>query len=203
MRVGASCGIAGVVTAIMVAGCGGGSGEARFTLTDAARIVDVRPAAPGWTWPSKRAKSVSSKSTPLTSTDPLLVEFEEQTAGLVDLGDAESHWQDNDKLAHLDIAVYRSSSDAHRSLAPFDALSRGFAKRTGHVRTDADVDGLGDEAWLLRVSGSIGKEVTYHWRRGNLVVEAHLHCFGSCPPGIAAAAREWAEAIDARARTLS
>jgi hypothetical protein len=204
MMVGAACGTAGFVAAIMVTGCGGGTGEERvFTLADAARIVDVRPAAPGWTWPSKREKFVSSKSTPLTSTDPVVVEFEKETADLVDLGEAVSHWQDNDKLAHLDVGVYRSLSDAHRSLAPFNALSRRFAKRTGRVRTDEDIEGLGDEAWLLRVAGSTGDEVTYHWRRGNLVIEAHVHCFGSCPAGIAAAAREWADAIDARARALS
>jgi hypothetical protein len=132
MRVGATCGTAGFVAAIMLAGCGGGTAEEHvFTLADAARIVDVRPAAPAWTWPSKRRKSVSSKSTPLTSTDPVLVEFEKQTRDLVDLGYAVSHWQDSDKLAHLDVGIYRSSSDAHRSLAPFNALSRGFAKRTG------------------------------------------------------------------------
>jgi hypothetical protein len=80
MRVGATCGAAGFVAAIVLAGCGGGTRDERvFTLADAARIVDVRPAASGWTWPSERKKSVSSKSTPLTSTDPVLVEFEEQT----------------------------------------------------------------------------------------------------------------------------
>jgi hypothetical protein len=204
MRVRATCGTAGFVAAIMVAGCGGGAGEERgFTLADAARIVDVRPAAPGWMWPSKREKSVSSESTPPTSTDPVLVEFEKQTRDLVDLGDAVSHWQDNDKLAHVDISVYRNSSDAHRSMAPFNALSRAFGKRTGHVRTDGNVDGLGDEAWLLWVALSNGDEATFHWRRGNIVIEAHIQCFGSCPAGTVAATREWAEAIDTRASALS
>jgi hypothetical protein len=204
MRVKAACGTAGFVAAIMVAGCGAGAGEERgFTLADAARIVDVRPAAPGWTWPRTRAKSVSSDSAPPTSTDPVMVEFEKQTRDLVDLGYAVSHWQDNDKLAHLDIAVYRNSSDAHRTLAPFNTFSRGFAKRFGLAAREERIDRLGDEAWLLQAAGSTGPEVTYHWRRDNLVVETHVQCFGSCPAGIAAAVRAWADAVDARARALS
>jgi hypothetical protein len=71
------------------------------------------------------------------------------------------------------------------------------------VRTDKDIEALGDEAWILSVANSNGDEATYHWRRGNLVIEAHVQCFGSCPVGTGAAAGEWADAIDARARGLS
>ena len=42
--------------------------------------------------------------------------------------------------------------------------------------------------------------MTYHWRRGNLVGEVHIHCFGSCPSEVDAATRSWAEAIDAESR---
>ena len=56
--------------------------------------------------------------------------------------------------------------------------------------------GLGDEAWVLWVGGS-GTQVTYHWRRGNLVLEAHVHCYGSCSSDVDAAARNWADAVDA------
>jgi hypothetical protein len=42
--------------------------------------------------------------------------------------------------------------------------------------------------------------VTYHWRRGNLVGEVHIHCFGSCPTTVDEATRAWAEAIDEEAR---
>ncbi len=45
-----------------------------------------------------------------------------------------------------------------------------------------------------------GKEVTYHWRRANLVVEAHVDCFGFCPGDVDAAARAWVDAIDNPAR---
>src|SRR5215217_6621836 len=69
---------------------------------------------------------------------------------------------------------------AHELMAPFNAYSRGWGKRFGHITKDEEIDGLGDEAWLLRTE-SDGIEVTYHWRRGNLVFEAHLHCFGYCP----------------------
>ena len=50
-----------------------------------------------------------------------------------------------------------------------------------------------------------GREVTYHWRRDNLVTEVHVHCYGDCPPDVDAnvdvAARAWADAIDEQART--
>ena len=57
------------------------------------------------------------------------------------------------------------------------------------VTKDEDVDGLGDEAWVIWIVGN-GNQVTYHWRTGNLVVDAHMHCFGICPTDVDGAARE-------------
>jgi hypothetical protein len=204
MRVLVAHGPAVLVAAALVAGCGGGNQKSNvFTLDQASQIVDMRPSAPGWTWPRTREKSVTPDSSPTKSSDPLLAEFRKRTAGLVDLGEAASHWQDGDKLAHLDVGVYQSASDAHKALTPFNAFSLGWARRTGQVTSEGKIAGLGEEAWLLRVAGGTGPEVTYHWRRGNLLLEAHMHCFGLCPPNLAAAARAWAGAIDARARALS
>jgi hypothetical protein len=62
-----------------------------------------------------------------------------------------------------------SAADAHDLMAPFNAFSRGWGERSGRITKDEEIDGLGDEAWLLRTekgSGS-GTEVTYHWRRAN------------------------------------
>jgi hypothetical protein len=78
--------------------------------------------------------------------------------------------------------------------------------RGGRVTKDEEIDGLGDEAWLLWLEGGYGNvvtyhEVTYHWRRGNLVVEAHVNCFGICPNDVDAATRAWVDAIDEEART--
>jgi hypothetical protein len=52
-----------------------------------------------------------------------------------------------------------------------------------HITQGREGGRLGDEAWLLWVDGS-GKQVTYHSRRGNPFVEAHVHCLGSCPSDI-------------------
>ena len=175
-----------------------------FTVAEAGRIVDVRPDVVGWTWPKKAEKSVSSGPGTSDSTDPIFLAFRRQTAGIKDLGGAVSKLQDDDKLAHLDIGVYRSSADAHRVLAPFNALSRGYAKRFGGIVKDEEVHGLGDEAWRLWATGN-GAEVTYHWRRANLLLEAHVHCFGNCPRdfrSVDAADRAWADAIDKAARSL-
>jgi hypothetical protein len=108
----------------------------------------------------------------------------------------------SNKLAHLDVAVYGSASDAHKSMAPFDTLSRRYGARTGRVTSDGIIRGVGEDAWRLLVSGN-GPQVTYHWRRENLVVEAHVHCFGRCPADADAAARAWVDAIDAAARARS
>jgi len=128
--------------------------------------------------------------------------FRRQTANLVETGEASKEWRDNDKLARLDVGVYRSSSDAHAAFAPFNALSRAWGKRTGQITRDRKLDRLGNEAWVLWV-GCNGVQVTYHWRRDNLVFEAHVHCFGSCPSDVDSAAHAWADAIDAEARAVS
>jgi hypothetical protein len=166
-------GAAVVAVAILAAGCGGGSKA--FTLSDAKRLAGVRPAAPGWTWPSTADESRVHDSA------------------------AWSEWEDDNKLAHVAVELYRSASAAHHGMAPFNALSRRYARQGGYILGEEGVSDLGDDAWRLRIGGN-GDEVTYHWRRSNLVFEAHMHCFGACPANFAAAARAWAEAIDAQAR---
>jgi len=196
MTVAMSRGALAIVAAACVGGCGGSAEEQTFTPADATRIANVRPEMRGWTWPKNPKKHVSSGSrTEAQATDPLDVKLKRQTADIVPSGDAGNKWQDEDKLAHLSAQVFARPAKAHELMAPFNAYSRGWGKRFGRVTKDEEIEGLGDEAWLLRTESN-GTEVTYHWRRGNLVVEAHLHCFGYCPPNVDAAARAWVDAID-------
>jgi hypothetical protein len=192
------------VAAIVLGGCSGGENQEKvFTPADATRIASVRPARPGWTWPQNPEKHASSGSqTETPSTDPLDVELRKQTAEIVSLGDAANNWRDTHKLANLYVQVFASAAEAHKLMAPFNAYSRGWGERFGHITKDEEVDALGDEAWLLRTEGN-GTEVTYHWRRGNLVLEAHIQCFGLCPGDVDTAARPWVEAIDEAARAGS
>ena len=128
--------------------------------------------------------------------DPLLVEVERQLTEIDELGGAGNRWRDDDKLGNLCVNVFGSASDAHEAMAPFNAFCRGWAKkRTGLVTKDEEIGGLGDEAWILWLE-SYGYQVTYHWRRGNLVVEAHVHCSRLCPDDVDAATRAWVDAID-------
>jgi hypothetical protein len=166
-------GAAVVAVALLAAGCGGESKALK--LSDAERIAGVRPVTPGWTWPSTADESEVQGST------------------------AWSEWEDDDKLAHVDVGLYRSDSAAHDAMAAFNALSRRYARQTGYILGEERVHDLGDDAWRLRIGGN-GPEVTYHWRRRNLVLEAHMQCFRTCPADFAAAARAWAAAIDAQAR---
>jgi hypothetical protein len=187
---------------MVVGGCGGG-GERHFTAADAERIANVAPGAADWTWPGNPGKPVwSGGSTGSAPTDPILAEFRKATAGLIGVGDAVKEWEDSNKLAHLDVAVYASASDAHKVMGPFDTLSRRFGARTGRVLAAGQVAGIGDDGWRLFVSGN-GPQVTYHWRRENLVIEAHVQCFGRCPPDLDAVARAWVHRVDAAARAHS
>jgi hypothetical protein len=190
------------LAAVAAGGCGGGA-ERHFTAADAVRIANVAPGAPGWTWPRDRRKPAwtpgSAGSGP---TDPVVTSFRKATAGLVGVGDAEKEWQDSNKLAHLDVGVYGSATDAHKAMAPFDTLSHKLGARTGTVTSAGAVHGIGSDAWRLRVSGN-GPQVTYHWRRGNLVIEAHIHCFGRCPADVDAATRAWVGRVDTAARARS
>ena len=195
-------GIAVIAVATVLSGCSGGEDrEQVFARADASRIANVRPVSPGWTWPQTPDKP---RETPLTKTQasyPLLVELRKETAQLVESahGEASHTWEDENKLANLSVSVWATASDAQKFMAPFNAFSRGWGKRTGRILKDEDVDDLADEAWLLVVEGN-GRQVTYHWRRGNLTVEAHVHCFGSCSSDVEAATRTWADAIDKEAR---
>jgi len=193
-----------VVAAIVVGGCSGGEEQEQvFTPADATRIANVRPVTPGWTWPRNPEKHVSSGSpTEAKSTDPLDVELRKQTADIASVGDAANKWQDADKLANVYAQVFASAAEAHELMAPFNAYSRGWGERFGRITKDEQIDGLGDEGWFLRTEAN-GTEVTYHWRRGNLVVEAHVQCFGLCPDDVDAAARAWVDAIDETARAGS
>ena len=187
-----------ILAAVIVAGFGGGDGtEQVFGAADAARIAAVRPVGPGWVWPRIPEQGDALSGEP-DSSDPLLTALKEQTAHLVQLGEAGNTWRNEDKLGKLSVSVFGSADDAHEMMAPFNAFSRTAGERSGAVTKDERLDYLGDEAWRLRVGGS-GTQVTYHWRRGNLVVEAHVHCFGLCPIDVDAGTRAWADAIDAEA----
>jgi hypothetical protein len=192
----------GLVLVLMVvfAGCSGGGEEQEnlFTAADATRLAQVRPDMPGWDWPEnpeKKRRSSSDAVTKAAADDPLAAELQRQTADLVELGDDGNRWRDENKTANLAVGVFASASDAHEYMAPFNAFSRGWAVVAGTITKDEEIEGLGDEAWVLRVGGS-ANTVTYHWRRANLFVEAHIDCFGPCPGNVEQAAREWADAID-------
>ena len=187
-----------VLVVFVVTGCSGGKSDRVFEAEDATRVAAVRPVAADWTWPRAAAEPESDPSASKSS-DQLLVELQRRMAPLVERGDAANTWRDNDKLGNLAVGVYASGQDAHEAMAAMNEFSRGWGERNGAVTKDEQVDDLGDEAWRLWVGGS-GTQVTYHWRRGNLVVEAHVHCFGSCPSDVDAATRAWVDAIDTAAK---
>lgn len=151
--------------------------------------------------------SVRCVSAEIAARDPIYAEFRRRTAHLAGAEDDDNgsgnRWKDDDKLANLAIGVSASAADAHVAFLAFNDLSLAYGHKYGFVIKAEAVADLGDEAWRLWAGGS-GKEVTYHWRRNDLVVEVHVDCYGDrCPSNVDAATRAWADAIDEEARSGS
>jgi hypothetical protein len=199
MSVRASCLVA-LVVPLVAAGCSGAENQSQvFDAGDAARIASVRPFTPGWsTWP--RAPEQPRPPGEAAAGDPILAEYRRALAGVPDGTEESTKWEDDDKLANLTVQVFDSPESARTGLEALNGFARGYAEEYGLVTDEGAVDGLGDDAWRLAASWN-GPQVTYHWRRGNLVLEAHLHCLGVCPADLDAEGRAWADAIDAEARS--
>jgi hypothetical protein len=200
-----TCGIALVVVAIM-AGCGGSSDPRGVADEDVVkRAATVPPTTPGWNWPKARTSSSpytkDKGGDPPPTNDPLAAKLYRQLRGLDMIGSAASRWEDKSKLAHLVVERFASPADAHSAMRPYREFAHGWAEQTGTVSDEA-VRGLGDEAWRISARG-YSEEVTYKWRRGNLVLEAHMQCSTACRPDIDGAARAWVGAIDGKARRPS
>lgn len=186
------------------AGCGGGSqAPTSFAAVDADRIASVRPATPGWAWPESPVTSgscIPGDKPHEDATDPLQTALDRRFAATGFICDAGSKWQDDKKLGSLSALRFETPTGAHEGLAAFRVFAHGWGERSGEVIGDDDVEELGDEATRLRVGGN-GVQVTYLWRRANLVLQAHVHCFGICPADVDALTRIWVDAIDKEART--
>jgi len=200
-----TCGVALAVVAI-VAGCGGSSDpEARSAEDVVKQAAKVPPTTPGWNWPemptSSSPYSKDEGGDPPPTKDLLAAKLYRRLQGLDSIGNAGSRWQDASKLAHLSLELWSSAADAHAAMPAWREFAHGWAGKTGTVSDEA-IGGLGDEAWRVLAKG-YSEEVTYKWRRGNLVLEAHIQCLPACRSDIDKAARAWVDAIDEEARRPS
>jgi hypothetical protein len=196
------CSVALVVVAIM-AGCGGSSDRQALSAEDVVkRAAKVPPTSPGWKWPemptSSSRYSEDEGGDPPPTKDPLAAKLYRQLQGLDLIGSAGSRWEDGSKLSHLYVELWSSAADAHAAMPAYRYFAYGWAEKTGAV-SDENVGGLGDEAWRILAKG-YSEEVTYKWRRDNLVLEAHIQCLPACRSDIDEAARAWVDAIDEEAR---
>ena len=203
-----TCSVALVVVAI-VAGCGGSSNPKTVSAEDAVNVVKraamVPPTTPGWNWPemptSSSPYSKDEGGDSPSKSDPLAAKLYRRLRGLDLIGGAGSRWEDKSKLANLAVELWSSAADAHAAMPAYREFAHGWAEKTGAV-SDEPVGGLGDEAWRISASG-YSEEVTYKWRRDNVVLEAHIQCSSSCESDINEAARAWVDAIDEEARRPS
>ena len=204
-------GVATVLVAIVLAGCSGGSNEpsGMYNAADVERLANVAPQTPGWpVWPQKPETKQPSSGESLeevAARDPIFAAYRRRTAEIERHDDwgSGNKWVDDDKLGNLVVEVLETPADAHVAFLASNDLSRAYGAKYGFVVRAEKVEGLGDEAWRLWAHGN-GSQVTYHWRRDNLVAEVHVHCYGDCPDvdaDVDAAARAWADAIDDEARS--
>jgi hypothetical protein len=178
-----------------------------YKAADAERLANAAPRTPGWPpWPQKpEPKQPSTESADeVAARDPIFADYRRRTAD-VEEDDFGNRWVDDKKLANLVVEVFATAADAHVGFLAFNDLSRAYGAKYGVVVKAEKVDGLGDEAWRLWAHGN-GREVTYHWRRDNLLTEVHVHCYGDCGPdldtNVDTAARAWANAVDQEARSV-
>ena len=200
-----TCGVALVIVAI-IAGCGGSSDpEARSPEDVVKRAAKVPPTTPGWNWPemptSSSPYSKDEGGDQPSAPDPLTAKLYRQLRGLDLIGSAGSRWEDESKLSNLYVELWSSAADAHSAMPAYREYAHGWAENSGAV-SDQAVSGLGDEAWRVAAS-TYSDEVTYKWRRGNIVLEAHIQCLPTCPSDLDKAARAWVDAIDEEARGAS
>ncbi len=196
--------------ALTLVGCSGDDeGGGAYESADAERLAEITPVTPGWSpWPREPEPEEPSGDSPeeAAARDPIFAAYRRATAEVESYAESGNRWKDDDKLGNLTVGVADTPPDAHVAFLASNELSRAYGAKYGTVDQAEAVEGLGDEAWRLWAHGN-GSQVTYHWRRGNLVVEAHLHCYGECEPGadadVDAAARAWADAIDEEARAIS
>jgi hypothetical protein len=198
-----------VAVAGVLAGCSAGDDPSGvYTAQDVERLANVAPQTPGWPpWPQEPEPKQPSSESPeeAAAHDPIYAAFRRKIAGIEIHDDwgTSNKWADESKLGNLVVGVYDSGADAHLSFLASNDLARAYGAKFGFVVRAGAVDGLGDEAWRLWAHGN-GRQVTYHWRRDNLDVEVHVHCYGECPDtdeAVDEAARAWAEAVDEAARS--
>jgi hypothetical protein len=193
-----------MVVAFM-AGCTGDTDESApaFTAAEAKRHAAIAPTSPSWNWPMKPSSTGVSDpddEVPETADDPNVAELYDKLRDLDDLGGASSKWMDDDKLGNLNVGAMATASDAHKATDAYREFLHTWGEDFGEVTKDEDVEGLGDEAWVIWIEGN-GTQVSYEWRTGNLLASVHVHCYGSCPSDVDGEAREWAEAIEAAVRS--
>jgi hypothetical protein len=203
-------GIATSLVAITLSGCGGGNEPSgMYKAADAERLANVAPRTPGWPpWPQQpepKKPSSGESEEEVAARDPIYAEYRRRTAEIEqrDGWGSGNRWRDEAKLANLFVQVFDTAADAQVGFLASNDQSRAYGAKFGLVVKAEKVDGLGDDAWRLWGHGN-GSEVTYHWRRDNLVTEVHIHCYGDCPAvdaDVDAAARAWAETIDEEARS--
>jgi hypothetical protein len=187
------------LVALVTSACAGGSDEARtYAGRDADRIAHVEPQTPGLDWPDGGSFDafVEDHGSPPPTDDPALAAFYDATKDLDYVGDAGGRWESDENVANLVVELWETEEDARTAMGPYRSAIRAWAKQTGSLRFDEDVDDLGDEAF--KVGDTL--RLTYKWRRENLVLEAHVGCL-ACPPDLDAVTREWVDAIDEEARS--
>jgi hypothetical protein len=181
---------------------------------DLAQLIAVLPGATGWTakWavvpsgPERRLRADLDKSRLYDPADP---SFEMQATLADALKEAryvegrQRAWsgarEDEADIAHSFATVLAPPQGAQTALDASRAFAEDWYTTIEHQQIrDVDVaEGLGDASWALEGGTKFAGFAELAWVRGNAQLSVYVNCT-PCDGEPATAARQWADAIDAK-----
>ena len=217
VRFGAKCGATVLLAgALLAAGCTSSEPAAtsgvEFGADDLPRLVAVSPKATGWKsvkWtvmpgtsrPGTRAEL--DRGIGLDTADPSFELQATMSVALQDAGFVESRqrvWQSEASIAHSFATLFETREGAQDALGAARDFADGWYPEIEHrpIREVGTADGLGGRSWAVQGGTERAGFVELAWVRDNVQLGVYLNCF-VCSSELAAAARTWADAIDAEA----
>jgi hypothetical protein len=217
VRFGATWWLVALTGTLLTAGCTGSEptttpAHVELGSNDLAGLVAVSPTATGWR--STEWRVMPGASGPRTRAeldrglglDPSDPSFEIQATLTVALQDAgfvvtrQRVWQGEAGVAHSFATLFETREGAQDALgASRDFAADWYPEIERRPIRDVDAaDGLGDKSWAVQGGRDEAGFVELAWVRGTAQLGVYLNC-SPCSSDLAAAARSWADAIDAEA----
>lgn len=191
-----------LAASVLVAGCGAAEQVAdespRLTADHVRPLVTIAPDATGWQWTAKPETQVSpvadvERWKPTHAVQETYRDAQ-VAAGLVRT--ASSSWWDDGKKASSFADLYATPEGARSALEAGRAFADEWFSTIERTPFDElDIDGPGEARWAVRGGPDGAGFVEIGWVRGNAVLGVYVTC-NPCESDLAAATRQWADALD-------